>query len=89
MKSKSELMNAEEKRKKAESIIAGNLEEKKTSKTTTKPTTVILDEDTKTAFQTMVKKSGLNMGLLFNAFMKAYMKNSEIRKAVIAEISED
>lgn len=83
IKTKSEIMENE---KKMEEIIHGKTEN--TSKTT-KPTTVILDEDTKTAFQTMVKKSGLNMGLLFNAFMKAYMKNSEIRKAVIAEISED
>lgn len=82
IKSKSEIMGNE---KKAEEIIFSKTENTKT----TKPTTVILDEDTKTAFQTMVKKSGLNMGLLFNAFMKAYMKNSEIRKAVIAEISED
>lgn len=83
IKTKSEIMENE---KKMEEIIHGKTEN--ISKTT-KPTTVILDEDTKTAFQTMVKKSGLNMGLLFNAFMKAYMKNPEIRKAVIAEISED
>ena len=82
-KTKSELMNNE---KKAEEIIFAKTEN--TSKTA-KATTVILNEETKAAFQNMVKKSGLNMGILFNAFMKAYMKSPEVRKAVIAEISED
>ena len=71
--------------KKAEEIIFAKTEKEKTAK----PTTVILDEEIKREFQAQIKKSGLNMGILFNAFMKSYIKNPEIRKAVISEISED
>lgn len=81
IKTKSELMNE----KKAEEIIFGKTEKEKTAK----PTTVILDDEIKREFQTLIKKKSLNMGILFNAFMKAYMKSPEVRKAVIAEISED
>lgn len=82
LRTKSELMNNE---KKAEEIIFAKTEKEKTAK----PTTVILDDEIKREFQAQIKKSGLNMGILFNAFMKSYIKNPEIRKAVISEISED
>lgn len=85
MKTKAEIMEKENEKKLDDIIFA---KPENTSKTA-KATTVILNEDTKAAFQNMVKKSGLNMGILFNAFMKAYIKSAEVRKAVIAEISED
>lgn len=84
MKTKSELMN-EEKRKKAESIIEGISEEKKTSKTTT----VILNEETKKQFQEMIKKNHVSLSGIFEIFMRCYIKNPEIRKIIIEEMMSE
>ena len=85
IKTKSEIMG-NQKEKEAEKIINAKIE--KTTKTA-KATTVILDDEIKRDFQALIKEKGLNMGIIFNAFMKSYLKNPEIRKAVISEISED
>ena len=84
MKTKSEIMeNGNDKA--AEKIIFAKSEN---AEKTAKATTIILDAEINREFQLQIKKSGLNMSFLFNAFMKAYLKNPEIRKAVISEISE-
>lgn len=84
LKTKDEIMKIENE-KKAEKIINAKAEN---AEKTAKATTIILDAEIKREFQLQIKKSGLNMSFLFNAFMKAYLKNPEIRKAVISEISE-
>ena len=84
LKTKDEIMKIENE-KKAEKIINAKAEN---AEKNAKATTIILDAEIKREFQLHAKKSGLNMSFLFNAFMKAYLKNPEIRKAVISEISE-
>ena len=84
LKTKDEIMKIENE-KKAEKIINAKAEN---AEKNAKATTIILDAEIKREFQLQIKKSGLNMSFLFNAFMKAYLKNPEIRKAVISEISE-
>lgn len=84
LKTKDEIMKIENE-KKAEKIINAKAEN---AEKTAKATTIVLDAEIKKEFQLQIKKSGLNMSFLFNAFMKAYLKNPEIRKAVISEISE-
>lgn len=84
----SDLENKEQaqKEKHLEKIIQKGISDENDDK---KITSVFLDEKTKKEFQAAIKKTGLSMSNLFNAFMKAYLKNSEIRKTVISEIAED
>lgn len=79
MKSKREILESQN-----EKIIAGA---EKTEKHKTRTSTVSLEEDVKKEFQSMMGKgTGLNMSLVFNAFMKMYIKNPEMRKKVSQEI---
>ena len=79
MKSKQEILKSQ-----SEKIIAGA---EKNEKQKVKTSTVSLEEDVKKEFQSMMGKgTGLNMSLVFNAFMKMYVKNPEMRKKVSQEI---
>lgn len=87
MKSQKELMKELESKqeKELENII--NATPNKERKTAKVATSVILDEKTKIEFQKVTKEAGLNMGVIINALVKSYLKNPEVRKAALREIS--
>ena len=86
MKSQKELMKELEakQKKEIEKVINSTPKERKTAKVTT---SVILDEEIKIEFQKVTKEAGLNMGVIINALVKSYLKNPEVRKAALSEIS--
>ncbi len=84
IKSKADIFK--EKEKKAEEIIQAAANEEKTESEMVL-SSVSLDKDMKKTFQKFIGKgTGLNMSLVFNAFMKLYNQSPELRKKIAQEI---